>query len=153
LPDFKRKNIRLQDFEYKTGYAYFVTICTKNRVEHFLNDEIAKLVETSINFRIQKNEISVICYCIMPEHIHMLFSLNENYKYNLSIWISSFKRFINGQVRSKFGIIDFWHLNYYDHIVRTDESLKNIAEYILNNPVRKKIVAHWQSYPYSKLLI
>ena len=153
MPDFKRKNIRLQDFEYKTGYAYFVTICTKNRVEHFLNDEIAKLVETSINFRIQKNEISVMCYCIMPDHIHMLFSLNENYKYNLSIWISSFKRFISGQVRSKFGIIDFWHLNYYDHIVRTDESLKNIAEYILNNPVRKKIVAHWQSYPYSKLLI
>lgn len=94
-----------------------------------------------------------MCYCIMPDHIHMLFSLNENYKYNLSIWISSFKRFISGQVRSKFGIIDFWHVNYYDHIVRTDESLKIIAEYILNNPVRKKIVAHWQSYPYSKLLI
>ncbi len=153
MPDFKRKNIRLNDFEYKSGYAYFVTICTKNRIEHFLNQDIARLAEDSIDFRISKNEISVICYCIMPDHIHLLLSLNEEYEHDLSTWVSSFKRFISNQVKSVFGIADFWHINYYDHIVRSDESLKNIAEYILNNPVRKNMVEDWHDYPYSKIKI
>jgi len=153
MPDFKRKNIRLSDFKYTSGYAYFVTICTKNRIEHFLNQDIARLAEDSIDFRISKNEISVICYCIMPDHIHLLLSLNEEYEHDLSTWVSSFKRFISNQIKSKFGIADFWHINFYDHIVRTDESLENIAEYILNNPVRKNMVEDWRDYPYSKIKI
>jgi REP element-mobilizing transposase RayT len=153
MPDFKRKNIRLKDFEYKSGYAYFVTICTKNKTEYFLNKEIAEIVETSINFRISKNEITVICYCIMPDHIHMLFSLNENYEHDLSTWVSSFKRFISHLVNAKFMIADLWHINYYDHIVRNDESLENIVEYILNNPVRKNLVTDWKDYPFSKIKI
>ena len=153
MPAFKRKNIRLKEFEYTSGYVYFVTICTKNRVEHFLNQEIARLAEDSIDFRISKNEICVICYCIMPDHIHLLFSINENYKHDLSEWVSSFKRYISNQVKTKFGIADLWHNNYYDHIVRSDESIQNIAEYILNNPVRKNMVEDWRDYPFSKIKI
>jgi hypothetical protein len=44
-----------------------------------------------------------------------------------------------------------WQKNYNDHVVRTDESLYNIAEYILNNPVRKNLVTEWQQYPFSKI--
>lgn len=28
----------------------------------------------------------------------------------------------------------FWQRNYYDHIIRDDESLQKIREYIQNNP-------------------
>lgn len=153
MPEFKRKSIRLNGFDYSSGYVYFVTICTKNRTEHFLNKEIVQLTEDSIDFRVSKNEITLICYCIMPDHIHLLLSLNENYGRNLSEWVSSFKRFISNKVKTKFGITDFWHINYYDHIVRDEESLENIAEYILNNPVRKHMVKEWRDYPYSKILV
>ncbi len=29
-----------------------------------------------------------------------------------------------------------WQRNYYDHVVRTDESLNRIREYIVNNPIQ-----------------
>ena len=153
VTDFIRKNIRLNGFDYKTGYAYFVTICTNNKEKYFLNKEIAEIVESSLDFRIAAKEVTVICYCIMPDHLHMLFSLNESYSNNLSSWVSSFKRYISNQMNTKFGIKEFWHVNYYDHIVRNDESLENIAEYILNNPVRKQMVKDWTEYPYSKIKI
>jgi hypothetical protein len=35
------------------------------------------------------------------------------------------------------GITNFaWQRGYYDHIIRTEESLSRIREYIRNNPIR-----------------
>jgi len=30
----------------------------------------------------------------------------------------------------------FWQRNYYEHIIRNEEELAEVREYILNNPVR-----------------
>jgi len=46
-----------------------------------------------------------------------------------------------------------WQRSYYDHIVRKVESLEEICEYILDNPVRKGLVKNCQEYPYSSLFI
>ncbi len=41
-----------------------------------------------------------------------------------------------------------WQKDFFDHIIRKEEGLVNVAKYILENPVRKGLVAHWQEYPY-----
>jgi REP element-mobilizing transposase RayT len=46
----------------------------------------------------------------------------------------------------------FWQSNFYDHVVRKDESLLEICSYILNNPVRKGMVSNWEEYPYSQIV-
>jgi REP element-mobilizing transposase RayT len=30
----------------------------------------------------------------------------------------------------------FWQRNYYEHVIRNDDSLNRIREYIINNPLR-----------------
>lgn len=35
---------------------------------------------------------------------------------------------------------------------RYDESMQKAAWYILNNPVRKGLVAEWQDYPYAAIV-
>ena len=50
-----------------------------------------------------------------------------------------------------FEIKPLWQKNFYDHIVRKEESLLKIAEYIVDNPVRKELVSEWEEYPYSKV--
>jgi len=87
----------------------------------------------------------------MPDHIHLLISLNEDYNQTLSNWVSSFKRFISKTAKRDFNINDLWQRNYYDHIIRTEESMYKIAEYILENPVRKNIVQRSEEYPSAKL--
>jgi REP element-mobilizing transposase RayT len=42
-----------------------------------------------------------------------------------------------------------WQPSFYDHVLRKDEDLLETAKYIFNNPVRKKIVEHYQDYQLS----
>lgn len=154
MPDFKRKRIRLPNFDYPSGsYVYFITIRTNSFKPYFLKKELAQLVETTLDFRIKQKEVLIYCYCIMPDHLHMLLSLEKEYDKSLSNWISSFKRFISKEAKSKFGIQTMWHRNYYDHVVRREESLSTICDYILSNPIRKNIVDNWEDYPFSRLYV
>ena len=42
-----------------------------------------------------------------------------------------------------------WQHSFYDHIIRSDESIEDAIAYIARNPVRAGLAATWQSYPYS----
>lgn len=47
--------------------------------------------------------------------------------------IRGFKAAVTRQLKSEFGE-SVWQRNYYEHIIRNEESYQNIAEYIENNP-------------------
>jgi len=148
-----RKPLRLGEFEYKGSYfVYHITICTSNKQPYFLEPRIAQLIEDALGFGRNKNEIVLFCYCVMPDHLHILLSLNDTYPKRLQEWVSAFKRFTSKKTFELFGIKPLWQKNFYDHIVRKEESLNNIAEYIVNNPVRKGIVEEWEQYPHSKIV-
>jgi len=42
-----------------------------------------------------------------------------------------------------------WQGSYYDRILRKDEDSLKVAEYIINNPVRRGLVSDALQYPYS----
>jgi len=154
VTDFKRKIIRLSGFDYRSKQdVYFITINTFEKQRYFINDRLVEKLKNSIDFRVNEGEVKMFCYCIMSNHVHMLFSLSKSYSKSLSVWISSFKSHTAKFAKGIFGIDKLWQVNYYDHIVRSDESLSKIADYILHNPVRKGIVQKWEDYPHSKLYI
>ncbi len=41
-----------------------------------------------------------------------------------------------------------WQKDFYDHIIRNDEDIKNQVFYIWYNPIRQNIVEHWKEYIY-----
>jgi putative transposase len=84
----------------------------------------------------------------MPDHMHLLLSLGKSYKKSLIDWVSAFKRYTSRKVNESFELTPLWQKNFYDHVVRHDESIQKIAEYIVNNPVRKGIVNDCREYPY-----
>lgn len=87
-----RKPIRASRFDYSASAGYFVTICTKNRVNYFgeicrddllgrpqmkLND-LGKYCDTYIkNLHHQRKTIDVHEWVVMPNHIHILLHLAE----------------------------------------------------------------------------
>ncbi|MFH1645471.1 MAG: transposase [Candidatus Omnitrophota bacterium] len=151
----KRKAVRFDGYDYsKPGY-YYVTICTYNRERFFghikngymvLNDygKIAKNVWLKIPnhfFNIGLDE-----YVIMPNHIHGIIIIDEfvgdgharpdyRNKSNLSVIIGSYKSAVSKQIHQLNEISFKWQRFFYDHIIRTDESLNKIREYIINNPI------------------
>jgi REP element-mobilizing transposase RayT len=149
----KRKQIHLVDYDYSNKDAvYFVTICTWNKKAYFKKAEIAQYIDTEIDYRSRvAHEVTMFTYCIMPDHVHLLLKLNEGYGKSLPNWVAAFKKYNARILSMEFDIKPLWQANFYEHIVRKDESLKTIAEYIVNNPARKSMVRQWQDYPFAKI--
>jgi len=148
-----RKRIHLSNFSYMGGSRiYFITLCTNDKARHFSTDDAAAIIRQELDYRRKAGEVQIFCYCIMPDHLHVLLSVSERYPKNLQSWVSAFKRYTAKGFREKLNIGDLWQKNFFDHVVREDDSLIHIAEYIVNNPVRKGIVGRWDDYPYSRFL-
>ncbi len=86
----------------------------------------------------------------MPDHLHIVIS-PSNSGVSLSKFLNIFKGRTTTAFRNKYGVKGLWQRSAYDHIIRAEEDLKAIIEYILNNPVRKGIVERAEDYPFSKL--
>ncbi len=160
--EFKqRKQIHLKGFNYSSHEdVFFLTICTAHKQPYFSDPNISKTILDELEHRRASKEIKLFCYCIMPDHLHMLISLEENYARKkgafgeriLQNWVSAFKRYTARTAGQRFEIKQLWQSNFYDHVLRREESLVEICSYILNNPVRRGTVSSWEEYPYSKMV-
>ena len=86
----ERKPTRLKNFDYSTTASYFITICTENRknILSKIVGEGSPLPKLSQYGEISNTwirrlptkypQISVDCYIIMPNHIHLLLSLSQD---------------------------------------------------------------------------
>lgn len=85
-----RKIIRLSDYDYSTGGAYFITICTKNRNVLLWDNAVGttigrpplsaygSIVENAItNVASIYPDITIPKYIIMPNHIHLIMMLPD----------------------------------------------------------------------------
>jgi len=53
---------------------------------------------------------------------------------------------VEGMDGKELGIV--WQRDFFEHRLRHDESRLEKADYILHNPVRKKLVAHPKDWPF-----
>ncbi len=105
----------------------------------------------------------LLAYCIMPNHVHLLFDtslqLPEELEYSqlesieykpLQDIMKQVKgataRFLNQSLRRSG---QCWQHESYDHWVRNNKELNNIVAYILNNPVKARLVKEYSLWPYS----
>jgi len=88
----------------------------------------------------------------MPDHLHVVMSLQAGYNGSLQRWVSAFKSYTAKAAKIEFGIQRLWQMNFYEHVISRDESLLDIVGYVLHNPVRKGIVTRWEDYPHTRML-
>ena len=83
----QRKPTRLKDYDYSKGGGYFVTICTKNRMNRFgdiVNGEMvlnsSGKIASSMIAGITKvfNNILIDRFIVMPNHVHCIINIIEN---------------------------------------------------------------------------
>jgi len=157
------KKIRLDPSLYsKPGWAYSISVIADFKRQYFLRHELnVEIIECLKN---QRNKLGckVFVYCLMPDHLHFLCSVGacpcKDYAHKGLHYIDtvpSIIDFINQfkgkstTIAWKYGIKgNLWQKRWYDHILRKDEDVRNIGEYILQNPVRRGLVEHAYEYPY-----
>lgn len=65
----------------------------------------------------------------MPNHIHLIITIQENEYVNISFFVSTLKRFVNKECGR-----NIWQRSYYDRIIRNEKDYIKIAKYIEENP-------------------
>ncbi len=134
----QRKPLRLSGFDYRAKGAYFVTICTKDRVAWFCREAIVKIFMeewTSLPDRIPGAKLDA--FVVMPNHIHFLLWMGGDKSTNPPISLGEAMRQLKAVVARRVRLAGFpgfaWQRNYYEHIVRGNWDVRRVRDYIRKN--------------------
>ena len=135
------KNIRLKTYNYGSDGYYFVTINT-NYGRPYLQGDIRNIVVAELA-RLNTFEGVKLDYdIVMSNHIHVII-IFKKCRYSLFEIIRRFKSkttvFIRKYANQGWQLQKLWQPGYYEHIIRNDNALTRIREYIINNPNVEKI--------------
>jgi REP element-mobilizing transposase RayT len=116
--------------------------------KYLLNSKMAEICKQTLHYP-DKKDYNLICYCIMPNHVHLVFELLKMNK-GISKIMQSIKRISarkSNQILNRTG--KFWQDESYDRLVRDDKELYFIIRYVLMNPVNAGFTDDWNSWKYS----
>jgi len=139
------KRPRLKGFPYQGSFNYFVTIGAYQKTPYFQNEQLIAMVLPILQKVSTQFKFSIADYCFMPDHLHLLLVGEETS--SLKDFVRVFKQRSSFYFRQKQNA-PLWQPSYYDHILRKEESLKGVARYILENPVRKGLVDNFKKYAF-----
>lgn len=161
-----RRSIRLTGYDYKQSGAYFVTIVTRNRLSLFgdISDgemvlsDTGRIAEVSwVGLSSRFPMVSLDSFVVMPNHIHGIITVGAqfiapgavphnrtdtahegamNRAPTLGEILRAYKAASTRMIRQTANLEFAWQRNYYEHVVRNEESLNRIRQYILENPAR-----------------
>ena len=142
----REKKHRLQKHLYQGEKTVSFVSCIKKRNKVFVDKNIFNEFENILLEEVTKFKCQALIYLFMPDHLHLLLQGEEQnsdviktmdmFKQKTGFWFYQNKNHIK------------WQKDYYDHIIRNDEDLKEHIYYILYNPVRAGIVSNWKDYEF-----
>ena len=153
----ERKKIRLEDYDHsKSGY-YFVTICTKNRIQVFGSVKEGRMnlhgygeIVKECWYDLPKHYLncSLDSFGIMPNHVHGIIVIDSRDivgngskpfpTHGLSEIARGFKTFSSRRINEKLkdGRRFEWQKSFYDHVIKNEKSPENLRRYIMYNPLK-----------------
>ncbi len=163
---YRIASARLPGYDYGQSGAYFVTVCTAGRAPYFGKIVVpggnwaAAVVEpTLLGQRVLTGWqqipqfmpfVLLDAFVLMPDHIHGLLLFNKAevigtsdnqqnrfgpQRDNLAAVIRGFKAGVSSFARTQ-KLVFGWQARFHDRIVRSDDELTRIQQYILTNPSR-----------------
>ena len=142
------KRIRLRQFDYSTPGTYFVTVVVLNR-ECSLGAVDSGMVALSDFGQIAADSwrwlganysyVELDEFAIMPNHLHALLTVRDEKvkRMPLGKLIGAFKTLSTRDINLLRDLPGkkFWQDEFYEHIIRDDNDLKQTREYIRFNPL------------------
>ncbi len=119
-----------------SGKTYFVTFRAAHR-----NDLPERARDVVLDCCVYEHQKS--CWLdsvvIMPNHAHLIAAPHDDW--TLERIMERVKRVSSHRIRKILALREVWEREYFDHMLRSDESMRQKSEYICNNPVRAGLVS------------
>lgn len=136
---------RLPGISYTGPAAYFVTTCTFNRRNVFIDIDFGRQCADELLAYSGRFSFDVTAYCLMPDHAHVLFTATADHA-PLRALVKSWKQ-VTGFRWHRANGGRLWQEGYFERILRDDEPDVSVARYIVENPVRARLAASVGDYP------
>jgi len=129
--------------------TYFVTKCTESRRTLLGSPAAAEIIIQSWAFVRGQGQIKLLAFVVMPDHYHVVIALLPGG--SLSKVMNRVGSFTANQIRQALGVQHrIWQDDgFYDRACRDDAEVREIAEYIHHNPVRKGLVERAEDWLFS----
>jgi REP element-mobilizing transposase RayT len=154
----QRKHPRLDNYDYSSAGAYFITICTQNRqcvLSHIVGRGLAPAETIEIEYTLfgtiaekqllllkkRYPFLTVDKYVIMPNHIHIILILNDDTagaspRPTITDIVCSYKSLTTRECKKKGFDGKLFQTSFYEHIIRGREDYEEIVKYVYENPIR-----------------
>ncbi|MFZ1142322.1 MAG: transposase [Candidatus Sulfotelmatobacter sp.] len=90
---------------------------------------------------------------VMPDHVHVIFTPLIDYEVREVCSLAEIMNAIKGASAHKINKLlrrkgRLWQPESFDHVLRSSEGPDAKIQYVLENPVRRGLVAEWTDYPW-----
>ena len=160
IKDVKVKNSLL--FNLRKRYLFQVDQLLLHIVDgpmHLSENEIL-LKTKEVLHRFDGEFYDLLCYCVMSNHVHILIdtSIQIDEEQYIDVLEDNFTPLDQIMKRIKAPIArfgntcltksgQFWERESFDIYIRNEKMLNNVITYILENPVKAKLVEKWDDFP------
>ena len=112
--------------------------------------EVAEMVTSALR-HFEGARYRLDAWVVMPNHVHAVLSPMPNHA--LSAILQSWKRFTAREANKLLGRVGqpFWQPESYDHWIRNDQEHVSCCRYTVNNPVKARLCAAPEEWPWSSL--
>lgn len=121
--------------------VYLVTAVTAARQPVFASFAAARLAVRCLHDKEIARQARTCAFVVMPDHVHWLLQIEESGK--LSGAVRLYKAKVTIALRQR-----VWQRGFHDHALRSDEDMRNVARYIVANPLRAGLAGSVGEYPH-----
>jgi len=117
-----------------------------------MQSDIAEIVKEAMHHR-DGREYNLYAFCVMANHVHAVFRPIEKEhapEFPLNKIMQSLKRHTARKANIVLGREGaFWQDESYDHVIRNSEEFLRILHYVVENPVKARLVSKWEDWPWT----
>ena len=137
----RRPSPRLDTFSYQGSFAYHLILNTRGGLPRCEDGPLVASCLECLAVSASRYAFEIAAYCFMPDHLHLL--VVGGHQAPLVRFVQHFKQATGHRHHG------LWQRSYYDHILRREETIAEVARYIWANPVRAGMVENVLAHPYS----
>ena len=125
---------------YQSHPRYFITTCTQGRRNHLARADVHRILREHWAKSLNLYGWAIGSYIVMPNHVHF-FCADAESRIPLSKMVGSWKQWSTKAICPLLGIKPpLWQKEFFDHLIRSNESYSGKWEYVRQNPVRAGLV-------------
>ena len=130
---------------FEKGHFYHITSRTEGGIQAFADNHAKQIIVQALSFYRQRGDWKLYAFVIMANHVHLV---AQESGAGLSTVVGNFKKWVRTRLQGAASDI-LWERRFDDNAIRHVAELKDIVQYVHNNPVRIGLVRRAEDYFWS----